>query len=274
MNRNKLLRYVLLGTTVAIATTFLTRRSGKTSPAAPARDYEAIVQEGVLRVTTEYNPINFHATADTTAGFQYELVQAFARDHSLQVEFLPETSPGKQMAALSQGKCDLIAGLLSTTLLKDTLLLSSAVAYNKQVLVQREPSSIDDSTYVKSLLGLAGKTLHVAKGSPSILRIHNLAGEIGDTIYIQEVEKYGPEQLVAMVAHGDIDYTVCDESIALSLADSLPQIDIHTPLSFTQFYAWGVSKHSPALLDSINQWLHTFKQGREYKKLYKKYYSF
>lgn len=272
MNRIKLLRYFLLGATVALVSMWLSRHSGEEPASDPSRDYKAIAEEGVLRVTTEYNPINFHATADTTAGFQYELAQAFARDHGLQVEFLPQASPEQQLTALSEGRCDLIAGLLSTSLLKDTLLLSSAVAYNKQVLVQREPASIDDSTYVKSLLGLAGKTIHVAKGSPSILRIHNLAGEIGDTIYIQEVERYGAEQLVAMVAHGDIDYTVCDESIALSLADSLPQIDVHTPLSFTQFYAWGVSKHSPALLDSINHWLQQFKQGKEYKRLYRKYY--
>ena len=68
--------------------------------------------------------------------------------------------------------------------------------------------------YIHSQLELARKTLHVVKGSPVLLRIHNLSNEIGDTIYIQEVEKYGPEQLLAMVAHGDIDYTVCDESIA------------------------------------------------------------
>ena len=39
-----------------------------------------------------------------------------------------------------------------------------------------------------------------------------------------------------MVAHGDIDYAVCDESIARAAADSIPQIDINTAISFTQFY--------------------------------------
>ena len=59
-------------------------------------------------------------------------------------------------------------------------------------------------------LDLAQKTLHVVKGSPSILRIQNLGNEIGDTIYIKEIEKYGSEQLISLVAHGDIDYAVCD----------------------------------------------------------------
>ena len=72
----------------------------------------------------------------------------------------------------------------------------------------------NDSLAIRSQLDLAGKTLNVVKGSPSILRIRNLSNEIGDTIYVNEIEKYGSEQLIAMVAHGDIDYAVCDEGIA------------------------------------------------------------
>ena len=107
----------------------------------------------------------------------------------------------------------------------------------------------------------------------NILRIQNLGNEIGDTIYIKEIEKYGSEQLISMVAHGDIDYAVCDESIARAAADSIPQIDINTAISFTQFYSWAVSKQSPALLDSLNAWLDKFQKENEYQKIYKKYYD-
>ena len=101
---------------------------------------------------------------------------------------------------------------------------------------------------------------------PSILRIRNLGNEIGDTIYVEEIEKYGSEQLIALVAHGDIDYAVCDESIARTAADSIPQIDINTAISFTQFYSWGVSKQSPILLDSLNTCWIVSKRERNTKK--------
>ena len=39
------------------------------------------------------------------------------------------------------------------------------------------------------------------------------------------------------------------------VADSLPGIDISTAISFNQFYAWAMSKHAPALRDSVNLWL-------------------
>ena len=57
------------------------------------------------------------------------------------------------------------------------------------------------------------------------------------------------------------------------IGDSIPQIDINTAISFTQFYSWGVSKQSPILLDSLNTWLDSFKKGKEYKKIYKRYYG-
>lgn len=76
-----------------------------------------------------------------------------------------------------------------------------------------------------------------------------------------------------MVAHGDIDFAVCDESIARMAVDSLPQLDINTAISFTQFYSWGVSKQSPALLDSLNTWLSGFRKKGEYQAIYRKYYG-
>ncbi len=72
-----------------------------------------------------------------------------------------------------------------------------------------------------------------------------------------------------MVAHGDIDYAVCDESIARAAADSIPQIDINTAISFTQFYSWAVSKQSPALLDSLNAWLDKFKRRKNTRRFIK-----
>ena len=50
-------------------------------------------------------------------------------------------------------------------------------------------------------------------------------------------------------------------------------LDINTAISFTQFYSWGVSKQSPALLDSLNTWLSDFRKKGEYQSVYRKYYG-
>ena len=255
-----------------IAYVFFQARRAKHDPGQLSRDYPQIAAEGVIHAVTEYNYTSYYVDGDTMAGFHYELMQAFAQSHGLKSKISAEMAFDKQLEGLANGKYDLIAhGILATSELKDSLLLTIPIVLNRQVLVQRKDTTGNDSLFIKSQLGLAGKTVHVVKGSPSILRIHNLSNEIGDTIYINEIEKYGAEQLIAMVAHGDIDYAVCDESVASSLADSLPQVDISTAIGFTQFHAWAVSKQSPILLDSLNCWLEKYKQSREYKKLCRKY---
>lgn len=271
---NKLFRY-LVPVVIVLALLFSLRNcEKKEKPVGHPRDYAAIAKEGVLRVATEYNSISFYVDGDTVSGFHYELIEAFARDKGLKAEINPLMSFEERLKGLGEGQYDVIAyGILATSELKDSLLLTSPIVLNKQVLVQRKENSENDSLYIRSQLDLARRTLHVVKGSPSILRIRNLGNEIGDTIYIQEIEKYGDEQLIALVAHGDIDYAVCDESIAEAAADSLPQIDINTAISFTQFYSWAVSKQSPALLDSLNTWLDKFQKEKEYRKIYQKYYD-
>lgn len=257
---------------ISMAVTLLWLNNRK-KPKGHPRDYAEIQTEGVIHVATEYNSLSFFVDGDTISGFHYELIEAFARDKGLKAQLFPVMSFDQRLEGLSEGIYDIIANdLLATSPLKDSLLLTTPLLLSKQVLVQRKAAAAD-SLYIKSQLDLAGRTLHIVKGSPSILRIRNLSYEIGDTIYIQEVEKYGSEQLISLVAHGDIDYAVCDENIARAAAHSLPQIDINTAISFTQFYSWAVSKQSPALLDSLNSWIDAFRQGKEYQRIYQRYYG-
>ncbi len=267
----RLLRYFVIGGIAAVSVTFFFKKEQKVKH---PREYREIAAEGVLRAVTEYNSLSFFVDGDTISGFHYELIEAFARNRGWAVTVTPEMSFDMRLKGLAEGKYDIIAhGILATSKLKDSLLLTSPIILNKEVLIQRKPLHERDSLFVRNQLDLAGKTVHVVKGAPSILRIHNLGSEIGDTIYIREVAQYGPEQLIAMVAHGDIDYAVCDESIARAVADSFPQIDFQTYISFTQFSSWAVSKQSPVLLDSLNAWLETFRQGKEYSRIYQKYYG-
>lgn len=273
MTKSKLLRYVLLGVIAVLLANFFLQKKEK--PQGHPRDYTEIAAEGVIHAATEYNSISFYVDGDTLSGFHYELIEAFARDHGLQAAISPEMSFDNRLEGLADRRYDVIAyGILATSELKDSLLLTTPIVLSKQVLVQRKlDNPADSSLFIKSQLDLAGKTLYVVKGSPSILRIRNLGNEIGDTIYVKEIERYGSEQLISLVAHGDIDYAVCDEIIAQAVADSIPEIDINTAISFTQFYSWGVSKQSPVLLDSLNTWLEEFKKQKEYKDIYRKYYK-
>ena len=189
MTKSRLLKYALLGIAAALIAHYLIEKEEK--PKGHPRDYAEIAAEGIIHASTEYNSISFYVDDDTLSGFHYELIEAFARDHGLQAAISPEMSFNKRLEGLADGQYDVIAyGILATSELKDSLLLTTPIVLNKQVLVQRKLENISDSSlFIKSQLDLAGKTLHVVKGSPSILRIRNLGNEIGDTIYVEEIEK-------------------------------------------------------------------------------------
>lgn len=271
MKMDKILRYGVMGC-IAVIISYCFLRPQET-PQPSIRDYHSIIQSGVLRAVTEYNSLSYHAQDDTVSGFHYELLQAFAKAKGLKVEITPEMSLEKRFEGIQNGAYDILANnVLRTSNRKDSLLFTHPILLSKQVLVQRKETPNDeDSCYIHSLLELAHKTLYVVKDSPFMLRIHNLSNEIGDTIYVKEIEKYGPEQLIAMVANKDIDYAVCDESVAQAALKDFPQIDIETAISFTQFYSWGIHKDNQMLLDSLNTWIDAFKQTPTFKQLEKKY---
>ena len=186
------LKYIIMG--IVAVTLYTLFFPGKDKEKGKPRDYQTIVESGILRAVTEYNSISYFADGDTVSGFHYELLNAFARSKGLTPEIIPEMSFEKRQEGILTGKYDILANsTIVTSESKDSLLFTHPILLNKQVLVQRKPGQENDSMYIHSQLELARKTLHVVKGSPVLLRIHNLSNEIGDTIYIQEVEKYGPE---------------------------------------------------------------------------------
>lgn len=237
-----------------------------------ARDWEEIKAEGIIRVVTAYNQVGYFVEGDTISGFQYDLANLFGKSMGLTVEIYPEMDLQKSIEGLDTGLYDVIARNLPITVaLKEKISLTEPLTLNKQVLVQRTAKFNNGIEPIRNQLDLAKKTLYVPENSPSLLRINNLSVEIGDTVYVKEMKKYESEQLIIMVAKGDIDYAVCDEVIAKKLKSRFPEIDIDTDISFTQLQAWGVRKDSYELLDSLNSWIIRLKDSKEIDKIQQKY---
>lgn len=272
MNKTKKIFLKLLAVFAVISLCFACKKEKET---VNPRDFQEIKKSGILKVAFEYNSIGFYVDGDTVSGYHYDMIQSFAAKHGLKVKAIPLMSNEDRTKGLEDGKFDIIAySIPITNATLEHFLIAKPLIRNKQVLIQRKQSNENDSTYIHTQIELGGCTLYVEKESPAIFRIQNLSNEIGDTIFIKEIEKYGPEQLIDLVAHGDIDYAVCNEMLAKKAALTLPQIDVNKDISFNQFYSWAVNKQSPILLDSINHWITTETSTKEYQKLYNKYFKF
>ena len=221
------------------------------------RDWNQIKEDGRLKVAIDYSQLGFYHTGDSISGVQYEMIKALCHDLGIKPKFKMQADLKTEIDGLSNGKYDLVARLIPiTTQLSGKVAFTHSLCLDKQVLVQRKPSIQDTvTTYIKSQLELPGHCISMPQTSPYTERLRNLGKEIGDTIDIETVAHYQSEQLVILVATGDMDYTVCSYNLAKQMSKSYPQIDYNTPISFSQMQAWALSKQSPELLKKINAWL-------------------
>ncbi len=233
------------------------------------RSFTEIKSEGVLRMVTDYTPLSYYLEGDSLTGFDYHLARMVERRSGIAIEIIPEVNLSKSIEGLKQGQYDIIARQLPvTSAIKEELSFTIPIQLNRQVLVQRK----NEGSLIRNQLELAGKTLHIISDAPTRLRINNLAQEIGDTIYIQEEQTYGAEQLIMMVATGEIEFAVCDKAIAQQMSKDYPQLDCNTDISFTQFQSWALRKNDTELLDSLNRWISDIQQEDKYKQLYDTYF--
>lgn len=265
---------LLLIVAVVVMVLLRTGMKGSRGNLLQPRDFNEIRTSGELNVVTDYNTIGLYASGDTLQGFQREMLQALEKEWGIKVNLFLENSLEENLEGLSAMRYDLVARNIPVNVqLKDSFAFTTPIMLNKQVLVQRKMEFNDSIEPIRQHLDLARKTIHVPFESPAMLRLKNLSDEISDTIFIVQDPTYEAEQLVMMVASGDIDFTVCDEKMAVRLAKLLPEIDIETDISFTQLESWAVRKDAPLLLDSLNHWLQRFMTTTTFKQIYETYYS-
>jgi membrane-bound lytic murein transglycosylase F len=241
---------------------------------------EKVIETGVLKVVTDFSSTSYFIYRGQPMGYQYELLQELANHLGVRLEVSVNNDLEKQFEMLQNGEVDLIAANLTITKnRRERMAFTVPHIRTRQVLVQRKPenwqklsnTALEDSL-IRNQLDLANKTVHVQKNSSYVKRLRSLSDEIGDSINIIELDK-GDEQLIEMVAKGEIEYTVCDEIVAQVSELYYDNIDCKTPVSFYQNLAWAVNKDALDLKESIDTWLTDFKQTRKYALIIHKYFQ-
>lgn len=238
-----------------------------------------VIDSGVLRVVTDFNSTSYFIYRGQPMGYQYEMLQELADYLGVELEVSVNNNLSEKFELLQHGDIDMIAVNLTVTKERRKI-MDFTVAYTQthQVLIQRKPDkwrlmsvAVIEDSLIRSQLDLAYKTIYVQRNSSYAKRLYNLSDEIGDSIDIQEVDE-GAEQLIEKVASGKIDYTVCDENVAMVNKTYYDNIDILTPISFPQNLAWALPKGSDDLRESIDNWLTYFKNTSKYAVIYHKYF--
>lgn len=211
-------------------------------------------QGDTLDIGIQLTPTIYSVRGDSAFGRDYELLQGISARHGVPMKMHPFVSLTHAMDYLEQGLYDVVvASMPLTSELRQRFAMTDPVYLDREVLVQLPDSA--GHVAISSQMQLAGDTVWIVKDSPMASRIRNLASEIGDTIYIESMPGRTAEHLFMLVAAGRLPRAVINERVAKHMKQQSPQVDISTPVSFTQFQSWAVTPGRPALADSLNAWL-------------------
>lgn len=236
--------------------------------------------KGSIKAVTHYNSANYFIYKGKPMGFHHDLLMEFSEHVGIPIEVVVDNDLENNFSSLNKGTIDLIATNLTITKERREK-VDFTIPYStvKQVLVQHVPENVvvrsqQNKNYdlVNNVVELAQKRVYVQKGSSFVARLKNLSDEIGDTIYIIEVDEE-VEGLIDMVDRGEILYTICDEHIANANSYYYHNIDVSMPVSLDQNLAWAVRKNNTDLRDDLNNWLTDFKNTARYSVIYNKYFK-
>ncbi|MBU8891429.1 MAG: transporter substrate-binding domain-containing protein [Bacteroidales bacterium] len=242
---------------------------------------EKIQKRGTLIAVMDFNSTNYFIYRGEPMGYQYELLQLLAKHLDVKLEVKLENDIDENFRMLKEDECDIIAINLTITKERSKLIdFTYPHSQTHQVLVQRKPENWKKLTkqelersLLRNQLDIAGKVVYVQKGTSYAQRMKNLSDEIGDSINLIEKADKEVEELIELVARGEIEYTVADENVALVNQIYYPVLDVKTAVSFPQNLAWGLKKGDESLKTEIDNWLKDFKKSAGYNIIYNKYFK-
>ncbi|QYZ65412.1 MAG: transporter substrate-binding domain-containing protein [Gammaproteobacteria bacterium (ex Lamellibrachia satsuma)] len=249
-------------------------------------DLDEMRTRTAIRVLVSHNRTGFFLHNGNSKGFEAELLEKY-KEHlnkdskrnqiNTALVFIPV--PFDQLLpALLSGKGDIAAAGLTITPGREKM-----VAFSKPYLpdVQEIIVAAKSAAPITSHNDLAGKTLHVLKGSSYASHLkqinHRFSKENRLPIKIIEVSEYlQTEDLLEMVNAGVVDYTVADDHIARIWSQVLKNIQLYPghPIHSGSQLAWAVRKNNPKLLQSLDGYIGKIKKGSLLgNMMFKRYYE-
>ena len=246
------------------------------------RDLEAIKKDGVLKALVVYSSTSYFLYKGQAMGFEYELLKRLAEHLDLKLEIVVSTDLDSEFEILNRGDVDLIAhGMAITNQRKGEVDFTEYLYLTKQVLVQKKPDNYRKISWgalqkqlIHDPIELIDDTVSIRRNSNYYERLISLSNEIGGNIVIDTLDsQLSTDEIIKMVANGEIKYTIADENLAKINASYNPILKIDIPISFSQRIAWVTRKKSPEFKAVINDWIRSERKEATNYVIYNKYFK-
>ena len=230
---------------------------------------ENILANKKLIVATRYAPTTLYELHDEKTGFEYDMVESFAKSLDVEVEYLIKYSTSEILNAVESGEAHIAAAGLTKTEEREEKFLFGPIyqqAY-QQVVCRRggaNPKTVEALVDIK--LSVPAETSY----AETLFKLQN-----GQQNTNWSSEGNGDtESLLESVWEKKLDCTVADSNIVAINRRYYPELKVRFNLSEAESLAWIMSVHADDLQTNVENWFEDFIDDGHLEALSDKYYGY
>ncbi len=223
-----------------------------------------------LVVVTRNSATTFFEGRDGLTGFEYDLVQMFAKELGREVRFVVPKSFDETLPMIARGKADFAAaGITVTKARKQLVRFTPGYQEITQQLVYRNgtprPKSLEETT--EGIFEIVAGSSHEEELVRRQLQIPELEWDAK--------REMGSEELLYLVRKGLIDYTIGDSNEVALNRRYYPELLVAFNMTKPQQLAWAFPRSGdPRLYEAASEFIKKIKENGELKQLIERYYGY
>jgi membrane-bound lytic murein transglycosylase F len=212
-------------------------------------DLQDIIKRGALSVLYQRDQ---HDGAYPVSSRERVMLEQFAREHHLTLDWIAVDTPWNLIPQLVAGKGDIIVGqgpTLAAGMVDQASFTSPWLAQHQQVVVRT------DTTRIRAPEDLGYRQVALKQSSPAWPVMKHLAEQYPtmDLVTIPEYVKY--DIIMARVASGQYDVTIADSDFLHYYLPDHPELSVAYDLGASIEKAWAVNTGAGQLQKTLEQFL-------------------
>ena len=236
-------------------------------------DLAGIKERGFIRVLTRNNPACYFMHRGQLMGFEYEMVNRFAKKHELEVVVIVPENWSDMGQWLEDGRADLIAATVTMTAKRFQNKRDLQFCHRYGESYEHIISRAKDKS-IQSLEDLNGRTIYVRGSSSYFESLTELKMKEKLNFKIRQVpESEETYEILEKVAKGEYDLTCADQTMLDQSVRMGEQIRPALKLTPARPYGWVVRNNQPQLRAAVDAFFKKELGSATYNTIYNRYFN-
>lgn len=231
-------------------------------------DLEQIERERCLRIAMDNSDFGYNKEGG--GGFAYEIAQRLADSLQVRLEVVLANGVDNQMALLKKRKVHAVFTLTpKSSAYHFHLSYSHPLFLARYVLAQQ----LSTDTPISSPDRLIGKSITLSDNAPATLCVEHLSEMLADKVHVVNTPLLSEQELVVMVARGEVAYTLVSNFTAKRWSALYPNVDFSMQVGFTQQHCFAYLESSEDWGHYLNGFIKAYMNTPAYGELFQRYFN-